>query len=182
MSELTDKRVAFLVTDGVYESELTAPLEAAREAGAEVVILGPEKGEQVQAVWGLAHGSLFTVDESIADASAENFDALVIPGGLGSPDTLRLDKGAVSLVRRFVDSGKTVAAVCHGPQLLVEADAVRGRRMTTWPSIATDMRNAGANWVDEEVVVDSNMITSRGPDDLPAFSRAIVEHIASQEI
>lgn len=178
MGQLTGKKVAFLVTDGVYESELTAPLEASREAGAQVVLVGPVKAAEIQAVWGIEHGEKFTVDEAISDVSVDDFDTLVIPGGLGSPDTLRLDTDAVSLVRDFVASGKTVASVCHGPQLLIEADAVKGRRLTTWPSIATDMKNAGANWVDEEVVVDSNMITSRGPDDLPAFSKAIVDHTA----
>lgn len=174
---LQGKRVAFLATDGVEQVELTEPRKAVEEAGAEVTLLSLEAGE-IQGFDHLDHGDTFQVDGTVADASTSDFDALVVPGGVANGDFLRADEDAVRFVREFVESGKPVSVICHGPWVLAEADVVRGRRVTSYPSIATDLRNAGAEWVDEEVVVDEGIVTSRRPDDLPAFNAKTIEEIA----
>jgi protease I len=176
-SELNGKRVAFIATDGVEQSELSSPWEAAHDAGATTELISPKAG-QIQGVVHQERGTLFPVDRAFEDANPEDYDALVIPGGVANPDRLRMDDRAVAFVRHFIDAGKPVAAICHGPWMLVEADVVRGRTVTSWPSLATDLRNAGANWVDREVVVDKGLVTSRKPDDLPAFCAKMIEEFA----
>jgi protease I len=175
--ELNGRRVAVLVDNGFEQVELTQPLKALKDAGADAVIVSPQKKK----VKGWKHtewGDEFDVDMHLDNAAADDFDALVLPGGQMNPDNLRLNERAVSFTREFFEAGKPVAAICHGPWLLVEADVVRGRRVTSWPSIRTDLRNAGAEWVDESVVVDAGLVTSRKPDDLPDFNRKMVEEIA----
>jgi protease I len=174
---LQGKRIAFLATDGVEQVELTDPWEAVRDAGAEAVLVSLEKGS-IQGFEHLDKGKTFDVDAAVADVSATEFDGLVLPGGVANPDHLRMDEQAVAFVRSFVESGKPVGVICHGPWTLVEADVVRGRRFTSFPSVKTDLRNAGAEWVDEEVVVDNGLVSSRDPDDLPAFCKKIVEEFA----
>jgi protease I len=176
--ELKGKRIAFLMAnEGVEQVELTEPLEAVREAGAEADLLAPETGE-VQAFHHLEKGDTFAVDKAVADADAGDYDGLVLPGGVANPDQLRTKPEAVELVRAFFEAGKPVGVICHGPWTLVEADVVRGRTLTSWPSLETDLRNAGAEWVDEEVHVDQGLVTSRKPDDLDAFKAKIVEEFA----
>ena len=178
-SELNNKRIAFLVAnEGVEEIELAEPRRAVESAGAEAVLIAPEAGP-VQAFEHLDKSSIFAADLAVADASASDFDALVLPGGVANPDQLRTDPDAVQIVADFVRQGKPIGVICHGPWTLVEADVVRGRKLTSWPSLKTDIRNAGGDWVDQEVVVDGALISSRNPDDLPAFCAAIVEHFAS---
>lgn len=175
--KLENKTVAILATDGVEQVELTEPRKAVEDAGATTRLLSIKDGE----IQGMHHdkpGDKLKVDGLVADASVEDFDALILPGGVQNPDTLRMDEDAVKFVRDFVNSGKPVGVICHGPWVLVEADVVRGRRMTSWPSVRTDLRNAGAEVVDEEVVVDNGLVSSRKPDDLPAFCRKIVEEFA----
>lgn len=170
------KRVLIIATDGFEQSELTGPRDALNQAGIETVVASPESGE----IKGWKHtdwGDPVKVDITLDDVKAAEFDGLVLPGGQMNPDVLRMNQTAVELVQAFVDSGKPVAAICHGPWLLVEAGAVEGRTVTSWPSIRTDLRNAGANVVDREVVVDGNVITSRKPDDIPAFSKAMIEAV-----
>ena len=175
--ELTGKRIAFLTAnEGVEQVELTRPWEAVQEAGGEPVLLAPETGE-VQGMNHLDKADTFPVDRTVAEASPEEFDALVLPGGVANPDQLRTSGDAVGFVRDFVGSGKPVAAICHGPWTLVEADVVRGRTLTSWPSLETDLRNAGAEWVDEEVHVDAGLVTSRKPDDLDAFCAKLLEEV-----
>jgi protease I len=173
-TELEGKRVAFLFTEGVEQVELTEPLEAVRNAGGEAELISLDKGE-VQMFNHLDKGDTKPVDVTVADAKVEDFDALVLPGGVANPDTLRTHEGAVALVRDFVASGRPVAAICHAPWTLIEADVLKGRRLASWPSLQTDIRNAGGEWVDESLVVDGNLITSRNPDDLPDFCGAVVE-------
>jgi protease I len=176
--ELQGKRVAFLMAnEGVEQVELTEPLRAVREAGAEAELLAPEAGE-IQGFNHLDKGDRFDVDEVVGEADPEGFDALVLPGGVANPDQLRTKPEAVEFVRSFFEAGKPVAAICHGPWTLIEADVVRGRTLTSWPSLRTDLRNAGADWVDEEVHVDRGLVTSRKPDDLEAFCSKAVEEIA----
>jgi protease I len=176
--DLQGKRIAFLVAnEGVEQVELTSPLGAVKEAGGEPVIVAPESGE-VQAFNHLDKGDTFPVDQAVGDASADDFDALVLPGGVANPDFLRMNDEAVRFVRSFVDSGKPIGAICHGPWTLIEADAVRGRRLAAWPSLQTDIRNAGGEWVDEAVVNDHGLVSSRKPDDLPAFNEKIIEEFA----
>jgi protease I len=175
--ELNGKRVAFLATEGVEQSELEQPLEAIREAGAEIDLISLEEG-QVQAYEHLDKGKTFPVDKAVADADAGDYDGLVLPGGVANPDALRMDEDAVAFVRAFFEQHKPVAAICHAPWTLVEAGVVEGRTLTSWPSLQTDIRNAGGNWVDEEVHVDEGLVTSRKPDDLPAFCAKAVEEIA----
>jgi protease I len=176
---LDGKKVAFAVAqEGIEQVELTEPWKAVQEAGGTPVLLAPESGS-VQAFDHLDKADTFEVDATFADVNVDEFDALVLPGGVANPDALRTEEAAVAFIKGFVDSGKTVAAICHAPWTLVEADVVRGRRVTSWPSLQTDLRNAGAEWVDEEVVVDGNLVTSRKPDDIPAFSRTLVEAVAS---
>jgi protease I len=178
-TDLTGRTVALLTaTEGVEQVELTEPRRALEDAGATVHLLSLEQGE-VQGFEHLDKADTFPVDVVVADARVEDYDALVLPGGVANPDALRMDETAVGFVRDFVESGKPVAAICHAPWTLVEADVVRGRRLTSWPSLQTDVRNAGGTWVDEEVVVDGNLITSRKPDDLKAFGEALVEAVAA---
>jgi protease I len=175
--ELQGKRVAFLATDMVEQVELTEPWKAVQEAGATPELISLEEGE----IQGFNHydkADTFTVDKTVEEARADDYDALVIPGGVGNPDTMRADENAVELTRQFFEQGKPVGAICHGPWMLVEAGVVRGRTVTSWPSLQTDIRNAGGNWVDQEVVVDQGLVTSRKPDDLPAFNAKIIEEFA----
>ena len=169
------KKVAFLVAaEGIEQVELTEPWKAVVDSGNEAVLVSPDSGE-VQMFNHLDKGDTQRVDVTVGDAKVADFDALVLPGGVANPDALRLDAGAVALVRDFVASGRPVAAICHAPWSLIEADVLGGRRLTSWPSLQTDIRNAGGEWVDEELVIDGNLITSRNPDDLPAFCSAVVE-------
>ncbi len=178
MSELTTKTVAFLVaSEGIERVELTEPWKAVESAGATPKLLSPEAGD-VQTFDHLDKAETRPVDTTVADASIDDYDALVLPGGVANPDALRTDKAAMAFVRDFMASGKPVAAICHAPWSLIEADVVSGRTLTSWPSLQTDLRNAGATWVDEEVVVDGNLITSRNPDDLPAFNGSLLEALA----
>lgn len=175
--ELQNRKVAILATDGFEQSELQEPLRALREAGAEVKIVSLKEGE----IKGWKHtewGASVPVDLTVKEANAENFDALMLPGGVMNPDRLRMDESAVGFVKGFVKAGKPIAAICHGPWTLIETGIVNGRTMTSWPSIKTDLINAGANWVDEEVVTDGGLVTSRKPDDLPAFNRKMIEEFA----
>jgi protease I len=171
------KRVALLVTEGFEQVELTEPRKALEEAGADARIVSPAGG-RVRAWKHTDWGDEFEVDLPLSAARVEDFDALVLPGGVLNPDKLRMDEDAVGFVRDFFRASKPVAAICHGPWMLVEADVVRGRKVTSYPSIRTDLENAGATWVDEEVVADEGLVTSRNPDDLPAFNRTMVEEIA----
>ena len=177
-ADLQGKRVAILAADGVERVELEQPREALDRAGAQTEVLSIHDGEIKARENDLDEAGTFTVDGLVADASVGDYDALVLPGGTVNPDQLRVDEDAVSFVRDFVESGKPVAAICHGPWTLIEAGVATGRTLTSFPSIRTDLRNAGANVVDQEVVVDKNLITSRSPEDLPAFSDAIVSQIA----
>jgi protease I len=176
-TNLQGKRVAILATDGVEQVEFTGPRDALIAAGARVSILSI-KPDPIQGFHHLDKGDTFPVDLVVADAHVDDYDALVLPGGVANPDFLRVDEDAVAFVHELFEQGKTVGAICHGPWTLVEADVVRGRRMTSWPSLQTDLRNAGAEWVDREVVVDQGLVTSRNPDDLPAFCAKLVEEIA----
>jgi protease I len=178
---LQGKKVAFLVSaEGIEQAELTGPWEAMEKAGAAPALLSAEKGE-VQAFNHLDKADTFPVDQTVSDAKVDEYDALVVPGGVGNGDFLRSDETSVGFVREFVQSGKPVAVICHGPWVLVEADVVRDRTLTSWPSLKTDIRNAGGTWVDEEVVVDGNLITSRKPDDLPAFNDAALAAFARSD-
>jgi len=180
-SPLSGRKVAFLVAaEGIEQVELTEPWDAVLEAGGEPVLVSPEDGD-VQAFNHLDKGDTFPVDQTVSDADPEMFAGLVLPGGVANPDALRADEDAVEFVRAFFDADKPVAAICHAGWMLAEAGVAKGRRLTSWPSLATDLRNAGADWVDEEVVVDGNLVTSRKPDDLPAFTAELVERIASDE-
>jgi protease I len=173
-NELQGKRVAFLATDMVEQVELTEPWKAVEQAGATPELISLEEGE----IQGFNHydkADTFKVDRTVEEARADDYDALVIPGGVGNPDTMRANENAVQFVRDFFQQGKPVGVICHGPWMLVEAGVVRDRKVTSWPGIQTDIRNAGGNWVDEEVVVDQGLVTSRKPDDLPAFNAKIVE-------
>jgi protease I len=178
-SPLSGRKIAFLVAgEGIEQVELTEPWDAVREAGGEPVLVSP-KGGSVQAFNHLDKADTFDVDQTVSDADPESFAGLVLPGGVANPDALRMDEDAVEFVRAFFEADKPVAAICHAPWVLVEADVVKGRRVTSWPSVQTDLRNAGAEWVDEEVVVDGNLVTSRKPDDLPAFTAELTELFAS---
>jgi protease I len=175
---LKGKKVAIVVAnEGIEQVELVDPRKALEEAGATVELLAPETGE-AQAFNHLDKGDSFPVDRAVSSASADDFDALMLPGGVANPDNLRMHPEAVAFVRAFFDAGKPVAAICHAPWTLVEADVVRGRTLTSWPSLQTDVRNAGGTWVDEEVCVDEGLVTSRKPDDLPAFNAKMVEEFA----
>jgi protease I len=176
-NKLDGKRIAILATDGVEEVELTKPRDALREAGAQAIVVSPKDNEI--AAWQHDHwGDKIHVDLPLARASADEFDGLMLPGGVMNPDHLRQNEQAVRFVKRFFEQGKPVAAICHGPWMLVEADVVRGRTLTSWPSLQTDIRNAGGDWVDREVVTDEGLVTSRKPDDIPAFNRKMVEEFA----
>jgi protease I len=175
--QLKGKRIAILATEGVEQSELEQPREALDQAGADTDLISP-KGEEIHAWDENDFGDTFQVDVSLEDARPENYDGLLLPGGVMNPDKLRLQPNAVEFVRAFFAAGKPVAAICHGPQLLIEADVVRGRKVTSYPSIKRDLMNAGANWVDEQVVVDNGLVTSRKPDDIPAFNEKMIEEFA----
>jgi protease I len=177
--ELDGMRVAVVATDGVEQVELDRPWQALEEAGAEPELLSLEPGT-ITAYNHIDKGDTKRVDAVVGSADPDDYAALVLPGGVINGDFIRADADAVAFVKAFFEAGKPVAAICHAPWVLAEADVVRGRRMTSWPSLQTDLRNAGAKWVDEEVVVDGNLVTSRNPDDLDAFSAAIVEQFAEQ--
>ncbi len=171
------KKVAFLVaSEGIERAELVDPWTAVADAGHQAVLLSPESGS-VQLFEHLDKADTQDVDAEVGSVSVDDYDALVLPGGVANPDALRMDAKAVAFVKAFVDSGKPVAAICHAPWTLIEADVVRGKRVTSWPSLQTDLRNAGAEWVDEQLVTDQNLITSRNPDDLPAFIGALLEAV-----
>ncbi len=174
---LAGRRIAVLATDGFEQTELETPVEALKAAGAEVQVVSPKPGE----IQGMEHdqkGHMVQVDCELDDADPGDFDGLVLPGGVANPDKLRLMPKAVEFVRSFAEARKPIAAICHGPWTLIEAQVVEGRRMTSWPSLETDLRNAGADWVDEAVVVDEGLVTSRNPDDLPAFCARMIEAFA----
>lgn len=177
-NSLQDKKIAILAADGVEKVELEQPRAVLTEEGAQVQLLSLKTGEIQARNHDLEPAGSFVVDRAVSDASVDEFDALILPGGTVNPDKLRLDESAVAFVRAFVNSGKPVAAICHGPWTLVEAGVVAGRKLTSYPSIRTDIRNAGGKIVDEEVVVDGNLVTSRSPSDLPAFCAAIVDQLA----
>lgn len=175
--KLEGKKVAILATDGFEQSELFEPKKALEEAGAEVSIVSLEAGEIKG--WNENNwGKTIAVDVTIDEANAEDFDALQLPGGVMNPDKLRMNKNAVSFIKSFFDAGKPVAAICHAPWTLIEADVVKGKTITSWASLRTDLENAGAKWVDKEVVVDNGLVTSRNPDDIPAFNQKMIEEFA----
>jgi protease I len=174
---LLGKTIAVLATDGVEQSELTEPVKALKGAGAQVHVVAPRSGT-IQAWHHAEKGDRLGVDLALANADPERFDALVLPGGLMNPDQLRVDPRAVAFVRGFVEAFKPIAAICHGPWTLIEAGGVKGRRVTSWPSLKTDLTNAGAEWTDEAVVVDRGLVTSRKPDDLPAFNAKMIEEFS----
>jgi protease I len=181
MADLNGKRIAILATDMFERVELVEPRKALEDAGAETELVSLEEGE----IQGFNHydkADTFPVDKAVADASVDDYDALLLPGGVGNPDTLRTDENAVGFVRSFVDAGKPVAAICHAPWMLVEADVARGRTLTSFWSIKTDVSNAGGNWVDEEVVLDDGVVTSRSPDDIPAFNKKVIEEFAKTPV
>ena len=181
-SKLNGRTIAFLVAqEGIEEVELTEPRKAVEEAGATTHLIAPEGGE-VQAFNHLDKSSKYKVDRSLEEADAGDYDGLVLPGGVANPDQLRTDPRAVRFVQDFFAAGKPVGVICHGAWTLVEADVVHGRRLTSWPSLQTDIRNAGGEWVDEEVVVDEALVSSRKPDDLPAFCEAIIEQFEKAEV
>jgi len=174
---LSGKRVAILATDGVEQIELTEPRKALDAAGASTKVVSPKSGS----IKGWNHtnwGDPIKVDVTLDNTSPDDYDALMLPGGVMNPDHLRMNENAVKFVRAFFEAGKPVAAICHGPWLLVEADVVRGRNVTSWPSLQTDLRNAGANWTDSQVVTDHGLVTSRKPDDIPAFDKKMIEEFA----
>jgi deglycase len=173
-TRLNGKRVAILAADGVEQIELTEPRKAIEDEGADVELISLESGE-IQGFDHLDHGDKFTVDRTVSDARADDYDALLLPGGVANPDFLRADEDAVAFVRAFGEAKKPIAAICHGPWTLIDAGLVKGRKITSFPSIKTDLLNAGADWVDEEVVVDEGLVSSRKPDDLPAFCAKVVE-------
>lgn len=171
---LEGKKIAFLATDGVEQVELTRPWDAVREAGAETTLVSLETGS-IQGFNHLDRGDTFDVDATVDEVSASEFDGLVLPGGVANPDALRMNEAAVAFAREFFEQSKPVAAICHAPWTLIEAGVVEGRTLTSWPSLKTDIRNAGGHWVDEEVHVDAGFVTSRKPDDLDAFCDKAVE-------
>ncbi|HEY2570371.1 MAG TPA: type 1 glutamine amidotransferase domain-containing protein [Solirubrobacteraceae bacterium] len=179
--DLSGKRIAFLMAqEGVEEVELTKPWEAVEQAGATPVLIAPEEGE-VQSMQHLDKSATYPVDKTLDEAQPSDYDGVVLPGGVANPDELRTEPKAVEFLQRFFAEGKPVGVICHGPWTLVEADLVRDRTLTSWPSLQTDIRNAGGKWVDEQVVVDEGLVSSRKPDDLPAFCAKIVEEFAEGE-
>lgn len=176
-SDLKGCRVAVLATDGVEQVELTEPVKALREKGAEVSLVAPKAGK----IQGFDHHDKkdpIPVDRTLDQAKPDEFEALLLPGGVISPDALRLEPKAIAFVKHFVQTGKPIAAICHGPWTLIDAGGVKGRKITSWPSLQTDLRNAGAEWVDQEVVADQGLVTSRNPQDIPAFNRKMIEEFA----
>jgi protease I len=177
-NELDGKTIAILVAnEGIEQVELTEPRTALEQAGATVHLIAPEGGE-VQAFNHLDKGDTFPVDRTVSDVDAADYDGLMLPGGVANPDNLRMHADAVAFVDAFVDAGKPIAAICHAPWTLIQAGAVSGRTLTSWPSLQTDIRNAGGTWVDQEVVVDQGLVTSRAPDDIPAFNAKMIEEFA----
>jgi len=175
-ANLKGKHVAIVATDGFEQSELTKPLDTLREAGAEVDVISPKDGS----IQGMLHdqkGDKIAVDRTLGTTDPATYDALILPGGVANPDALRIDEKALSFIRHFVENGKPIGAICHGPWTLIESGAVKGKRVTSWPSLKTDLRNAGANWVDETVVRDGKLVTSRKPEDLPAFCDEVIAMI-----
>jgi protease I len=179
MATIANKTIAVLATDGFEQAELIEPVKALKQASAQVVVIAPQSG-QIQGMVHHEKGEKVTVDHDLASVSADQFDALVLPGGVANPDTLRTIPEAVAFVKHFVDAGKPIAAICHGPWTLIEADGVRGHRMTSWPSLRTDLQNAGAMWEDKSVIVDGTLVTSRKPDDLPDFCREMINLLSNQ--
>jgi protease I len=179
-NELRGKKIAFLATDGVEQVELMEPWKAVESAGGEPELLSIKPGK-IQGFEHLDKGEEFRIDRHVSQADPDDYDGLVLPGGVANPDFLRADEDAVRFVKNFFETGKPVGVICHGPWTLVEADVIRGRKITSWPSLQTDIRNAGGKWVDEEVVVDAGLVSSRKPDDLPAFCAKIVEEFAEGE-
>jgi len=177
-NELQGKKVAILAADGVEQVELEQPRQAVQDAGAETELLSIDTGEIQAMNHDIDKGDTFTVDKAVADASVDDYDGLLLPGGVINPDNLRVNEGVISFLQDYFKTGKPVGVICHGPWTLVEADLVRGRTMTSYPSIRTDLRNAGADVVDEEVVTDQGLVSSRNPDDLPAFCAKVVEEFA----
>lgn len=177
MTTLSNKRVAILTEEGFEQVELTSPLGALENAGAQVDVVSPKSGK-IKAWNHTDWGIEVKVDKELSTVSPDDYDALVLPGGVMNPDKLRMNKEAVAFVSAFLDEGKPVAAICHGPQVLIETGMISGRNMTSYPSLQTDLKNAGAHWVDQEVVVDNGLVTSRNPDDLPAFNKKMIEEIA----
>jgi len=177
MATLSNKKVAILTEEGFEQVELTSPLEALKNAGAQVDVISPKSGK-IKAWNHTDWGIEIAVDKELSTVSPDDYDALVLPGGVMNPDKLRMNKEAVAFVSAFLDEGKPVAAICHGPQVLIETGMLSGRNLTSYPSLQTDLNNAGANWTDEEVVVDQGLVTSRTPDDLPAFNKKMIEEIA----
>jgi len=176
-SDLKGKKIAILATDGFEQSELMEPRKKLQDAGAEVVVIAPRPGK-IKGWKSKEWGESVNVDKELSHADVHDFAALVLPGGVMNPDHLRMDKQAVDFVAQFVNSGKPIAAICHGPSTLIETGALRGKTVTSWPSLKTDLKNAGANWVDQEVARDGQFITSRKPDDIQAFTRAIIELVS----
>lgn len=176
MTKINDARILIIATNGFEQAELEVPRDKLKEAGAKVTIASPD-GSEIMGWDKTDWGSAAHVDMKIVDAKESDYDALVIPGGVINPDKLRIDENAMRLVKAFLKSGKVVAAVCHGPWLLVQADALKGRQATSYKSIRKDVENAGAKWIDQEVVTDNGIITSRNPDDLPAFTKKIIEEV-----
>ncbi len=179
-NELAGRRIAILATDGVEEAELLQPRDELRRAGAQVDVIAPKPG-QIQGMDHDRKGQMIPVDLTLDEAEPADYDGLVLPGGVANPDSLRINRDALDFVEFFNETGLPVAAICHGPWILIEADMVRGRTMTSWLSLKTDLRNAGATWVDQEVVVDGNLITSRRPDDLDAFCREFTAMVSASE-
>jgi protease I len=177
---LRGKRIAILATDGFEEVELTEPKKALEDAGAITDVVSIKAGK-IQGFHHMDQGDTIKVDKTLDQANPRDYDNLVLPGGVNNPDQLRVNAKAVAFVKSFFDEGKAVAAICHGPWTLIEAGAVYGRTLTSWPSLQTDIRNAGGSWVDQEVVVDNGLITSRNPDDIPAFSKKIIEAFAANK-
>lgn len=176
---LKGKSIAILATDGFEQSELEGPRQRLQDMGATIHVITPGDAKEIRGWKGKDWGDKVTVDKSLAAASASDYDALVLPGGVINPDKLRLDGDVIAFIKAFDAAGKTVAAICHGPWLLVESGLVEGKKVTSWPSLKTDLGNAGGHWQDSEVVVDGNLITSRNPDDIPAFSAAIGKAVAA---
>jgi protease I len=176
-NELKNKRVAFLATDGVEQVELTEPWKAVEESGGKPDLISLEAGK-IQGFKHFDKGDTFPVDKTVEEASPSDYDGLVLPGGVINPDVLRMHDNAMEFVKGFFEQGKPVGAICHGPWTLVETGMVKGRKVTSWPSLKTDIRNAGGTWVDEELVIDRGLFTSRKPDDLPAFCKKLVEEVA----
>jgi protease I len=174
---LNGRRIAVLATDGFEQSELTEPVKALKEAGAEVEVVSPKDG-QIQGMKHKEKGETVKVDRKLADAKPDDYTGLLLPGGVANPDALRIEPKAISFIKHFVDSGKPIAAICHGPWPLIDAGGVKGRRVTSWPSLKTDLINAGARWEDSEVVTDQGIVTSRKPDDIPAFNKKMIEEFA----